>query len=242
MRLLFPVLILILFYGQITAQKQVLVFHETQGYYHKSIPKGIKTIRNLGKQHDFEVLSTDDSNIFIKDRMEDIDLVIFLNTTGDVLNMREQMAFKDYIQAGGNFFGIHSAADTEYEWAWYGKLVGAYFKNHPPPGRAKIKLVNKDNPMVSHLPETWVRTDEWYNYYNLQDDIEVLLNLEESSYKGGENGDFHPIAWYKETGYGGVSIYTGGGHTAKSFTEALFREHLLRSILFALKSEHSIKP
>ena len=57
--------------------------------------------------------------------------MIFLSTTGDVLNDTQQAAFERYIRAGGGYVGIHSAADTEYGWPWYGQLVGAYFRNHP---------------------------------------------------------------------------------------------------------------
>ena len=60
------------------------------------------------------------------------DAVVFLSTTGDVLNATQQRAFERYIQAGGGYAGIHAAADTEYDWNWYGHLVGGYFLSHPP--------------------------------------------------------------------------------------------------------------
>ncbi|AVR44909.1 Crp/Fnr family transcriptional regulator [Christiangramia fulva] len=226
----------------VSAQQQVLVFHETQGWHHKSIPDGVKAIKELGQNNDFQVTDSDDSQIFLSEDLSNYDLIIFLNTTGDVFNEKEQLAFRNYIENGGNYLGIHSASDTEYDWPFYGKLVGAYFKSHPAITSAKIKVKDPSNEMVSHLPPVWERTDEWYNFNDIQDDINVLLELEESTYEGGENGDFHPIAWYKATGNGGVSIYTAGGHTSESYTEPLFREHLLRSIQFALeKGNNSIK-
>lgn len=225
-----------------SAQQQVLVFHETQGWHHKSIPDGVAAIKEMGKTNKFEVIDSADSQVFLSDDLSQYDLIVFLNTTGDVFNEGEQQAFRKYIENTGNYLGIHSASDTEYEWPFYGKLVGAYFQGHPKVQTAKIHVKDSSNEMVSHLPPSWERIDEWYNFKNIRDDINVLLELDESSYEGGENGDFHPIAWYKSTGFGGVSIYTAGGHTGESYTDPLFREHLLRCIRFALeKGNNSIK-
>ncbi len=215
-------------------EKNVLVFHKTEGYYHKSIPKGIKTIQELGKEHNFNVEETKDAEKFTTDQLKKYSLVIFLNTTGDVLKLQQQKAFEDFINKGGSYFGIHAATDTEYDWSWYGKLAGAYFKSHPKIAKAEITVKAPDHPTVAHLPKTWTRVDEWYNFKNINPEITVLLNLEENTYKGGENGENHPIAWYQELDAGGKSIYTAGGHTDEAYDEPEFREHLLHSILFAL--------
>ena len=132
--------------------------------------------------------------------------------------------------------GIHSAADTEYDWPWYGKLVGAYFKNHPNnPSIRDAEIIKEDSMHVSckHLPDRWERTDEWYNYKEINPDINILLRLNESSYEGGEHGDNHPIAWYHEFD-GGKAFYTGGGHTRASFDEIDFKQHILGGILYCL--------
>lgn len=215
-------------------EKNVLVFHKTEGYYHKSIPKGIKTIQELGKEHNFNVEETKDAEKFTTDQLKKYSLVIFLNTTGDVLKLQQQKAFEDFINKGGSYFGIHAATDTEYDWSWYGKLAGAYFKSHPKIAKAEITVKAPDHPTVAHLPKTWTRVDEWYNFKNINPEITVLLNLEENTYKGGENGENHPIAWYQELDGGGKSIYTAGGHTVEAYDEPEFRKHLLQSILFAL--------
>lgn len=215
-------------------EKKVLVFTKTEGYWHRSIPTGVQTIEDLGEDNGFEVKSTEDADIFNDEDLQDFDLVIFLSTTGDVLDEKQQDAFRKYIEKGGSFFGIHAAADTEYDWPWYGKLVGAYFQDHPAVTRAKVLVQKPDHPAVAHLPKVWLRTDEWYNYKDINPDITVLLKLDESSYEGGKNGKDHPIAWFRNLPGGGVSIYTGGGHTIESYIEPAFRRHLLESILFAL--------
>lgn len=231
----FLLLFFMLNFSFLNAQdNKVLVFHKTDGFYHNSIPTGIRTLKNLGDQNDFEVTATDDAAIFSEENLKTYNLVIFLNTTGNVLNENQEKAFEHYINGGGNFFGIHSAADTEYDWQWYGDLVGAYFTSHPAIQKAEVKVVKPAHPTVAHLPETWSRTDEWYNYKDIHGGIEELLMLQENSYEGGTNGDYHPIAWFQELEGGGRAVYTGGGHTKESYSEADFREHLLQCIFFAM--------
>jgi uncharacterized protein len=213
---------------------KVLVFTKTEGFRHQSIEIGVKTIMELGKENHFEVTQTEDTEVFTKDNLKHYDLVVFLNTTGNVLDTDEEKAFKEFINNGGSFMGIHSATDTEYDWPWFGKLVGAYFLNHPKQTDAAINRVDSSHQSTKHLPEHWVRFDEWYNFKSISDDIHVLLTLDESSYEGGKNGDFHPIAWYQEFD-GGRMFYTGLGHTDESYSEPEFRSHILGGIMYCLK-------
>jgi cytochrome c len=141
-----------------------------------------------------------------------------------------------YIKGGGGFVGVHAAADTEYEWPWYNKLVGAYFKSHPnnPNVRkAVIDVVDKNHRATASLPEKWERSDEWYNYKDINPALKVLAKLDEKSYEGGENADNHPIIWYHEYD-GGRAFYTGGGHTEESFSDPVFMQHLLGGIEYAM--------
>jgi len=212
---------------------EVLVFTKTEGYRHGSIEVGVASIKSLGLEHGFNVSHTEDATIFSADKLKQFDAVIFLSTTGDVLNEDQQKAFEQFIKQGGGYMGIHGAADTEYDWPWYGKLVGAYFMSHPKITEASIVKVNNTHASCVHLPEHFVREDEWYNYKSINPDINVLLKLDETSYEGGENGANHPIAWYHEFD-GGRSFYTGGGHTKTSYSEPDFRQHLLGGILYSL--------
>ena len=226
---------LLLFLPMKAQDGNVLVFHKTEGFSHESIAAGYKLIKDLGEVHGFKVKETHNTDLFQAEKLNNYDLVIFLNTTGDVLNGEQQTIFEDYINSGGSFFGIHAAADTEYDWEWYGQLVGAYFNNHPKVQPAIIDVVKPNHPIVSHLPSHWNRIDEWYNYRMVNPNVKILLNLREDSYNGGNMGNNHPIAWYRELDGGGVSVYTGGGHTIASYEEPLFVEHLLQCILFALQ-------
>lgn len=225
---------LLVFFGNFcNATENVLVFTKTEGYRHESIEVGVQTIMELGRENDFKVTHTENAEAFSNENLKQFNLVIFLNTTGNVLNEDQEKAFKNYINNGGSFMGIHSASDTEYEWPWYGKLVGAYFLSHPKQSTATIKRIVKNHIATKHLPKKWIRFDEWYNFKSISKNIHALLTLDESTYEGGKNGDFHPVAWYQEFD-GGRSFYTGLGHTIESYTEPMFRKHLLGGILFCL--------
>ena len=215
------------------ADRNVLVFSKTEGFRHSSIEPGIAAIKKLGKENDFNVFTSEDTEVISEAFLENISAVIFLNTTGDIFSPQEQAIFERYIQAGGGFVGVHSAADTEYDWVWYGSLVGGYFQSHPATQPAKINVTDPTHPSTEMLPNTWERTDEWYNYKNIQSNLNVVLTVDESSYEGGTNGEHHPIAWYHEFD-GGRAFYTGLGHTEESFLEELFLQHLLGGIEYAI--------
>ena len=157
--------------------------------------------------------------MFTDDTLKKYATVIFLNTTGDVLNFRQEVAFERYIQSGGGFVGVHSATDTEYDWGWYGRLVGAYFNGHPEPQQAKFIIKDKDFAATKFFTDSvWQRRDELYNFKKLSPDLHVLLTIDEKSYKGGTNGAYHPMSWYHEYD-GGRAFFTELGHTQESYTE-----------------------
>ncbi|WP_328355905.1 ThuA domain-containing protein [Streptomyces sp. NBC_00445] len=211
----------------------VLVFSKTAGFRHDSIPAGIQAIRDLGAANSFTVTATEDGNHFTTSNLSRYEAVIFLNTTGDVLNDAQQSAFQSYIGSGGGFVGVHSAADTEYNWPFYGELVGAYFASHPAVQQADVKVEGRAHAATAHLPQTWTRTDEWYNFRtNPRTTARVLTTLDESSYSGGSMGADHPHTWCK-THSGGRSFYTGGGHSQASYAEPALRAHLLGGIRYA---------
>lgn len=211
----------------------VLIFSKTAGFRHQSIPVGIAAITSLGEQQGFEVEATEDAAVFTADSLAKYRVVIFLNTTGNILDTRQQAAFEGYIRNGGGFVGIHSATDTEYDWEWYGGLVGAYFRDHPAIQSATTKIVDSTHLSTGHLPLKWIRNDEWYNFRaDPTPDVNVLIGLDESTYSGGGMGASHPVSWYHEYD-GGRAWYTAMGHTIESYEEALFQRHLLGGILWA---------
>ncbi|WP_139920868.1 ThuA domain-containing protein [Hymenobacter sp. DG01] len=215
------------------AKPALLVFYKTAGFRHESIPAGLRAIQQLGAENGFTVDTTNNAARFSPDLLRTYGAVVFLNTTQDVLNPAQQMAFEQYIRAGKGFVGVHAATDTEYDWPWYNGLVGAYFSSHPAVQAATVRVVNRQHPATDFLPPAWLRTDEWYNFKSIRPGLTILATLDETTYSGGTNGPAHPIAWYRAYD-GGRAFYTAGGHTAESYTEPLFMRHLLGGIRYAL--------
>jgi glucose/arabinose dehydrogenase/PKD repeat protein len=213
--------------------EHVLVFSKTAGFRHDSIPEGIAAIQALGAANEFSVEATEDAGAFTDANLDRFDAVVWLSTTGDVLNDEQQGAFERFVQDGGGYAGVHAAADTEYSWPWYGELVGSYFKSHPAIQEADVVVEDHDHPSTATLPETWTRTDEWYSYQsNPREDVHVLAALDEASYTPTHPSGDHPIVWCHSQGEG-RSWYTGMGHTKESYADPAFREHLLGGIEYA---------
>jgi cytochrome c len=216
-----------------SGKPRVLLFSKTSGYRHASIAAGKVAIMKLGRENGFDVDTTEDARYFTEDTLKNYSAVIFLSTTMDVLNNYQEADFERYIQAGGGFVGIHAATDTEYDWGWYGRLVGANFLSHPKNQQATLNVVDQEHISTKHLPKQWSRFDEWYNFKNLNPDVKVLIKIDEKSYEGGKNGDNHPMAWHHEYD-GGRAFYTALGHTDESYSEENFLKHLLGGIEYAI--------
>ncbi len=213
--------------------KKILVFSKTAGFRHSSIPDGKRAILNMARQNGFIADTTENAVYFTDDSLKKYAAVVFLNTTGDILNDEQQAAFERYIRAGGGYAGVHAASDTEYGWPWYGKLVGAYFIKHPEQQEAVLHVTDRTHISTKHLPAEWKRKDEWYNFKDINPDIHVLITIDEKSYQGGSNGDNHPMAWYHSFD-GGRAWYTALGHTEASYTDSNFLKHLEGGILYAM--------
>ncbi|PTT03751.1 Crp/Fnr family transcriptional regulator [Pedobacter sp. HMWF019] len=228
------ILILLLFFHCTAsfAQKRLLIFAKTAGYHHQSIANGFPALQKLSAEHKFLADTTTDASQFTLKNLKRYAAVVFLSTTGDVLDEQQQKAFEDYIHQGGGFVGIHAASDTEYGWPWYGKLVGAYFVSHPAQQEAVLHVVDPNTIATRHFPLEWKRKDEWYNFKEIQTDLHILMTLDEKTYTGGINGDPHPFAWYHDFD-GGRAFYTGLGHMEDSYTDPLFLKHVLGGILYA---------
>ena len=204
----------------------LLVFSKTAGFRHDSIEAGVDAIRELADKHDYKLTHTEDAAAFNDDNLKQFDVIIFLSTTGDILDDEQEHAFQRFIRDGGGFVGIHAASDTEYDWPWYGDLIGAYFDSHPRIQPATIEIIDRDHPSTRHLNDEWQRTDEWYNFKQPPPErFRILAKLRESSYQGSNMNGNHPIAWCAEFD-GGRMWYTGGGHTIESFSEPDFLQHI----------------
>lgn len=214
---------------------RVLVFSKTVEYRHASIAAAVAALQDIANNAGWELEATEDAASFNAESLAAFDVVVFASTTGDVLDPAQQGALESFIRAGNGYVGIHSASDTEYDWPWYGALVGAYFKAHPAIQMADVHVVDDAHPATQHLPAVWQRTDEWYGFRAQPDaSVDVLLQLDEDSYEPGEGamGAQHPIAWAHEYD-GGRAFYTALGHTAESYQDPLFSTHLQKAVEWA---------
>ena len=224
-----------------------LIFSKTAAFRHtECIPQGTVAIAQMAARRGFEVDATENAAAFTDENLANYDVVIFLCTTGDVLDAAQQSAFERYIRAGGGYAGIHSASDTEYDWPWYGGLVGAYFRDHPGSVNpqyqvATMNVEDRRTAATRRLGRTWTREEEWYNFRtNPREDVHVLLSVDESTYDprgysvpGGSPGmGDHPISWCQPYD-GGRAFYTALGHKGVYWEEPLLLSHVLGGIEMA---------
>jgi type 1 glutamine amidotransferase len=204
----------------------VLAFSRTAEYRHRAIEPAVQALRD----HPWTFEHTEDPARI--DDLEDVDVVVFLMTSGDVLDTSQQRALETYVQNGGGWVGVHSASDTEYDWPWYGGLVGAYFDRHPAVQPATVHVEARD-PSTEHLPAEWTREDEWYDFReNPRENVDVTLTVDERTYEGGTMGDDHPIAW-RHTYDGGRSYYTALGHPTEAWSDPALVDHVAGAIEWA---------
>jgi type 1 glutamine amidotransferase len=212
------------------AISRILVFTKTTGYRHEAIPAGVEAFERLGFEHGFAVEASEGRHAFRRGRLGRYDALVFLSTSGAVLDEQGREALMEYMDGGGGWLGVHCAAATEYDWPYFGDLVGAWFDRHPPVQPAVVTVEDADHPATAHLGSTWAWTDEWYAFRrNPRSDVRVLLSVDESGYTGGTMGADHPIAWCREFG-GGRSFYTALGHGREAYQEESFQRHLLGAL------------
>lgn len=196
------------------------------------MPDAVDALRRLGADAGVAVVHTEDAGTFTAANLTRYRVVVFASTTGDVLDDAQQSALRGFVEGGGGFVGLHAAADTEYDWPWYGALVGAWFLRHPP-GLQTARVTFADDG-IAQVGRTWRVTDEFYDYRdNPRPRVHVVATLDERDYAGGTMGADHPIAWCHAVGRG-RSWYTGLGHEATLYRDPTYLRHVARGLRFAL--------
>lgn len=211
------------------ALTKVLVLTEAQGFKHESISAGMDMFKAKQADWNIEVEQASESSMLSTLGITRFRIIVLLNTTGDLFTDNEQELLQDFVQNGGSILAIHAAADAEYNWPWYGQMLGALFKDHPHTQQATCHKTGISHPSVQNIPASWQRTDEWYNFQSLSPANQVVLTIDETTYTGGTHGAAHPISWYREFD-GGKIFYTAMGHTSETYSEPLFLEHIKGAI------------
>jgi uncharacterized protein len=223
-------------------QFKALVVTTTNGWHHESVHSGFLAIKDLGVKNFFDVTLLENPRGFTERFVEQFQVVIFLNTTGDIFDTASQRVMEKFIRSGKGYVGIHSASDTEYDWEWYTKLVGRMFKIHPAVQSAKLKILDATFPGMQDFADGRIWTDEWYEFGpEKTTGLRYILGVDESTYnpkvQWGQNktdgmGQLHPVAWYHDYD-GGRAFYTALGHLPTNFSDQSFLNHIYAGILWA---------
>ena len=225
-------------------QFNVLLFTTTQGWHHESQLEGVAAMRELAKKHFFKLDWQEDPSLINDTNLAKFQVIIFLSTTGNILNDEQKAAMEKFIRSGKGFVGIHDAADTEYQWEWYTKMVGRMFHIHPVIQTAELQVLDRKFPGLERMPDKFLWTEEWYEFdKETISGLNYILAVDEQTYdpkvdwparnlSGVGMGKFHPIAWYHNYD-GGRAFYTALGHTAADYSDSLFLEHVYGGIYWA---------
>jgi type 1 glutamine amidotransferase len=218
----------------------LLVISKTAGYRHQVIPTGIKTLVEIAQEAKWGVTATEDTSLVTPEFLGHFDVVVFLMTTKAIFTPEEKAAIEAFVKGGKGVITIHTGADTEYEWPWYNRQLGAKFLGHPPAQKARLVIEDRSHPATSFFPAAeWVTTDEWYSFdRDPRPDVHVLISIDESSYNVDDNRWFagakqrmgdHPLVWWTLDGKGRV-FQTALGHTEEMWADPLYRAHLKGAI------------
>lgn len=255
LQLILIILLVVAVCSRVTAAQSalnILSFNGDTGFVHDSKPLAKQMIVDFGSDNGWTVTNASDPAFFAETELSDFDVVVFSNNCGTkapIFNPDQQVAFQQYIRAGGGFVGIHCAGAIWHETGdfkeWYEKLIGTVLVAHPPVQSARLTVENRKNISTLHLPIHWNVTDEWHRFeHDPRPNVNVLISLDESSYKGKDKmfGD-HPVSWYQEYD-GGRSFFTTLGHTTEIYGNENYRNHILGGIKWAagLGEDYDFRP
>ena len=221
---------------------KVLVYIKNgKGYIHDNIANSVTAIQALGKEKGFTVEVSEDPGKFTDDNLKQYDALIFSNTNNDVFDTDAQrVALMRYIQAGGNFVGLHSACGTERSWRWFKNMLGGTFFWHEPGQGFTVNVLDSKNPSLAHLPEKWVREkDEFYFLKEMDVNLNVLAvndhtTIQKPAGKALDTfGTVFPSVWWHEYD-GGRAFYTSVGHEKTDYEKDDLRKHILGGIEWAI--------
>lgn len=230
--------------GLFAQQFDVLLITETAGWQHESSFDAIPAMRKMAERHYFNIDLKQKAERLTADQLAKYEVIVMINTTGDIFNDEEQSLIEKFVQSGKGWVGVHAASDTEYDWKWYTEMVGHMFKIHPTIQTAMVDVIDKDFPGLATWPDRMLWTDEFYEFKDgtRRPGFNYLITVDEATYdfnaKWSEDnvarghGDFHPMAWYHDYD-GGRAFYTNFGHVPAVFQEATFLNHLYGGIYWA---------
>lgn len=212
----------------------IILFTKTAAWVHDSLAEGIELVQSAARDHGVTVVESADASVFESADLDGAAAVVFMNTSGILMDDRQRSRLQAYVRGGGGFAGVHNPGDAEQDWPPFRDIVGARFVFHPPVQAAVLDVVDRDHPSTSFLPERWQVEDEWYAWDALPTG-RVLLAVDESTYDPGEvRMGYHPICWTDTYG-AGTTWFTALGHPKAIYADPLFRRHVWGGIESVLR-------
>jgi len=208
---------------------RVLMLTATAAFRHDSIPTSKQVMAALASRGGaFTVAVTEDLGDITPARLAATDVLMFALTSGELaLDQNQKSAIVAWITNGGGFIGVHSATDTLYDWSDYGRIVGAYFKEHPWTEPATVIVEDRSHPTTSGLGASLRLLEEFYTFReNPRPSVHVLLSLDAASVHA--QGDF-PLAWWQTIGRG-RSYYNALGHFSETWNDPSFQSQLSAAV------------
>ena len=160
--------------------------------------------------------------------LSSFDVIFFALTTGELeFSAVQKSAIVEFVSHGKGFLGVHSATDTLYEWPDYGRLVGAYFRDHPWTQQGTVVVEDAAHPASAGIGDRFSLVEEFYTFQdNPRSRVHVLLRLDAASV--GSTGDY-PLAWSQSFG-SGRAYYNALGHFPATWMDPRFQRQLAGAI------------
>jgi type 1 glutamine amidotransferase len=241
------------------AERKVLLFSKTNGFRHGSIPVAVKALTMLGENTGaYQAVHSEDDAMFEPEKLKEFDLVIMVNTTGQIFRPRKmpaddaekqqalerekrlQTSLVEFVKSGKGLAGVHSATDTYKKWKDYNDMMGGAFIGHPWHMDVPVHVLDAKHPLNKIFAgEGFTIKDEIYQFRPdtaLATDRRMLLALE-PTWAGVDRGKredkFYPISWVSRYGKG-RTYYCSLGHRNEIYYNPIILEHYLAGIQYAL--------
>jgi uncharacterized protein len=194
-----------------SAQFHVIAFYtgKADQAHISFVSEANRWLSQMATQHHFTYQATTNWNELNTETLTHHQVVLFLDTRPE--SPAQRAAFEQYMEHGGAWMGFHFAAfaltpsAVPQNWDWYHENFlgsGEYVSNTWRPTAAVLRVETPDHPITEKLPLTFKASpNEWYRWRNnlrTNDDIQILLSIDPTSFPLGTGPKPHEI-WH--TGY-----------------------------------------
>jgi len=245
------------------AERKVLIFGHTMGFRHgDAIKEGSPILEKIAKGLGYAPLVSEDPATLDPEAIKQWSLLIFNNTTGDptverkliredvdkegkkkpvyqnIPHPERRKAIIVHVREGAGWIGIHSAADSLYDFPEFNEMVNGWFAGHPWGGKVKVTIEEPDHPLMKPFGKgPWEVSDEIYQFRNYERSrARILMSIYRPSVNvlGGNRKDRdYATCWISLFGKGRV-MYQAHGHGGNVFKMPEYQEHMKLAIQWAI--------